>query len=247
MNDHREDFTEESYRDLLIAAAGRRRFAGFQEAHAETAIALWRHDVDCSPQRALALARIESGVGVQSTFFFMLTSEFYNVLEPANAGIVRSIASMGHWIGIHFDPAAHAAAMDGAFDLAERLEADAHCFRRVLGVEPVAFSFHNPDVGDWLKLEEERVNGLVNAYSARLKRDFEYCSDSNGYWRFKRLADVVASEPLRPLQVLTHPEWWTPEVLSPRDRIGRCAEGRCLGALRRYDDFLTANGRINVR
>lgn len=58
--EHERDFTEEHYRELLRLARGRYRFAAFtDDATGERSI-LWRHDVDISPQRAQALARIEA-------------------------------------------------------------------------------------------------------------------------------------------------------------------------------------------
>ena len=49
-----------------------------------------------------------------------------------------------------------------------------------------AFSFHNPQKTDY-NYENFLYEGLVNCYSKKFKDDLPYCSDSNGYWRFRRL------------------------------------------------------------
>ena len=49
------------------------------------------------------------------------------------------------------------------------------------------------------------------------------------------------------LHVLTHPEWWTPEAMSPRERVVRSVEGRGSRVLSDYDALLARHDRINVR
>jgi len=49
------------------------------------------------------------------------------------------------------------------------------------------------------------------------------------------------------LHVLTHPEWWQPEAMAPRDRIVRCVEGRAAYTLRDYDEQLVRGNRENRR
>jgi hypothetical protein len=48
------------------------------------------------------------------------------------------------------------------------------------------------------------------------------------------------------LQVLTHPEFWQEEVMSPKERIARCADGRAEKAKQWYDQVVRAYGRENV-
>ena len=62
-----------------------------------------------------------------------------------------------------------------------------------------------------------------------------YVSDSNGYWRFERLPEVLAAGAHERLHVLTHPEWWQEEAMSPRERILRCIAGRARRRGDRHD------------
>ena len=65
---------------------------------------LLRHDVDFSIDCAHQIAKHESKLKVYSTFFFMLTSNMYNILSAHNQKLVKEIANMGHKVSIHFDP-----------------------------------------------------------------------------------------------------------------------------------------------
>ncbi|MCD7909896.1 MAG: hypothetical protein LUH04_19885 [Clostridium sp.] len=49
------------------------------------------------------------------------------------------------------------------------------------------------------------------------------------------------------LQVLTHPENWTPEPLTPRQRIQRCFDGRAARAAEGYDHFLRLHPPVKNR
>lgn len=241
-----DDFTEKSYEDILVECKLKYNFITYQNNSPELKSIILRHDVDMSPQRALALAKIESKHNILSTYFFMLTSDFYNLLELDNANVVKEIAHMGHKIGIHIDAKARMEGTNHNKSLDALLMDEKACFENFLTITPHAFSFHNPDVGQWLQVEDESIAGMFNAYSSKMKKEFKYCSDSNGYWRFDRLGDVVVTEHQKPLHILTHPEWWVPSPMSPRDRIARAANGRMSKCLERYDDFLNENGRLNI-
>ena len=106
-------------------------------------------------------------------------------------------------------------------------------------------SWHNPDRSNLLDFDAEVYGGLTSTYSARLRRDYTYCSDSNGYWRFKPMRDVIDQGHDR-LHLLTHPAWWTPEPMAPSDRIDRAILGRARKVRVDYDALLASGGRRNV-
>ena len=240
-----EDFTEEGYRACLALAAACWRFESFGTASA-TPHVLWRHDVDVSPNRALRLAEIENTRGVKATYFFLLHSEFYSCFEKSIRAIMRRIAGLGHDIGLHFDVAFYDDIVDLA-SLERRILFEANLVAELAAAQPGAVSFHNPTPQQLERYDQPRLAGLANAYGRPLQTGYHYVSDSNGYWRFNRLHDVLAARANPALHVLTHPEWWTPECHSPRDRIVRAIEGRAARGLDAYDAFLKAQGRENVR
>ncbi len=238
------DFTEAAFRGHLTALkAGGYRFVLFGEA-AEGRQVLWRHDIDFSLHRAARLARIEAEAGVRATYFVNPRSAHYNPAEPDSAPLLRILTDCGHAIGLHFDADAYA---ESAWTPA-RLEAAVARERRLLELildRPVqAMSWHNPTVSNLLDFKADRVGGLVNAYGEAVRQGFVYASDSNGYWRFEPMGQVIAAGHER-LHLLTHPEWWTPEPLSPSARIDRCIQGRADAVRASYDAALARGGRQN--
>jgi hypothetical protein len=224
------DFTEAEYVRLVRLAAQHYRFITFGAwRDAPPRSVLWRHDLDFSVHRALALARIEADVGIVSTYFVNLHSPYYNALEADVAGRVREILALGHELGVHYDPT-----FETSRGPVETLAAERSLLEDVFGVHVPAFSLHNPVVAGW-NAEEDEVAGMVNAYGRGLRERFAYCSDSHGVWRHRRLRDVLEAADDERLHVLTHPEWWVPEPMPPRERVTRAIEGRAARTHARYD------------
>jgi hypothetical protein len=237
-----DDFTTEHYATLLEIAKSRYRFGSYGEPPDSRRTILWRHDCDVSLNRAARLAAIESGKAVKSTYFVNPHSDFYNLLEKSQAQLVRNIIKLGHDIGLHFDSAYYD--VESEDQLEELVAVEAKWLRDWFGVRIRAFSFHNPNTLT-LTCEREEYAGLINCYSRTFKTDVAYCSDSNGYWRFKRLRDVLEQSEDQRLQILTHPEWWQEEPLPARERVVRSVYGRANACLTTYDDLLERHGRRN--
>src|SRR5690242_12696176 len=90
------DFTRENYRKILNIAKQKYTFKFFTDDLKENNWILWRHDVDYSPQSAFKLAKIESEQKIFSTYFLLLHSEFYNLLEEEVTECFKKISKMGH-------------------------------------------------------------------------------------------------------------------------------------------------------
>jgi hypothetical protein len=238
------DFTRLYYRCLLKVVALNYKIGPVSEYENENVTAIWRHDVDLSPQSALALAKIEKQKGIEASYFFNLRSEFYNFMEPEILTIVLSIRDMGHEVGVHLD--AEQVDVSSAGSLEESLEREKIVFESVSGVKLKSFSFHNPTVvPETATYRDTTYAGLINAYSANFIDGFEYCSDSNGHWRFEPLGEFVQKNHPR-IYVLTHPGWWPEEPMSPRERMTRAVSGRADAVFRQYDRFLEKHGRKNI-
>ncbi len=239
------DFTESSYEALLVQAKLENyEFCLFEDVPQGKHV-LWRHDVDYSLQRAKRLAQIEREQGVCATYFICLRLPFYNLLEAESAEIVREIESMGHGIGLHFDSGFYEG--DWNQELLEaRISDEKQVIESNLGVTLSAVSFHDPTAGNMMRFDQNSLGGLVNAYGREFRENYGYCSDSNGYWRHEPIYDVVSSGKFDKLQVLTHPAWWLPNALPPRERIERAVLGRARSVMRGYDEHLKASGRENI-
>jgi hypothetical protein len=244
MTDSRSEFTETAYRELLSVAREHYTFRKFSDALSMTDGVLWRHDIDVSPHRALALARLERDAQVTATYFVHLHSTFYNALEAEIASRLKEIAALGHAIGLHFDPQFNRLTPSDVSALERTVALERDMLQSSVGVPVVALSFHDPDIAGFTEIRDDLVAGLVNAYGSTLRTGFTYCSDSNGYWRFKPIGEVLRERHPR-VQVLTHPEWWVPDPMSPRERIARAIDGRASSAARRYDEALRALNREN--
>lgn len=240
---HKTDFTTSQYVELLRLAKKSYEFVGYGGLKPEGRYVYWRHDVDLSPNRALRLAQLEHEEGVRSTYFFNPHCEFYNLLETSQAKIVKDIISLGHDVGLHFDAGFYKIQNEDELDAL--LVQETELLHNWFGVRVNVFSFHNPN-DFMLGCENDSYGGLINCYSKHFKTLVPYCSDSNGYWRFRRLRDVLEAATDSRLQVLTHPGLWQETVLSPRERVFRCAYGRANRVMYDYDKVLAEHGRENL-
>ena len=153
---------------------------------------------------------------------------------------------MGHQLGLHFDPSYYDGSIRNEEDLVELLKREKGMLEAEFGDIP-AFSFHNPDVGqNWLQYDADELAGMFNAYGSTMIENFTYCSDSNGYWRFARLKEVLQTGDAKRLHVLTHPGWWQESVMSPMDRVDRCIQGRSKAIRNQYVQKLQEMGRTNI-
>jgi hypothetical protein len=213
------EFSQEGYRALLLNF----RKLGYSpsflhrfEAVAGTLIS--RHDIDISLPDALTVARIEGELGWQSDFYFLLTSDLYNLSSARSKGILKEIASLGHAIGLHFDASLYG---DPASLTREQLsygiQAEAENLRDIIDGPVYSVSFHRP-----LKRFQGMpglLAGLPHAYEPRFFCDVAYVSDSKGGWHHGHPLDHQAVSKQLPLQLLTHPIWWTQKLESITGRL----------------------------
>ncbi len=217
------DFTISHYEELLIAAKNKYPFCFYDEIAGKDEFILWRHDIDFSVNRALRLAEVENKLNVKSTFFIHLHSEYYNVFEKEISDKIHKIISLGHQVGLHFDT--HYYNIDNESNLEQKILLEADIIKKFFDVEVSVFSFHNTTPFT-MACQKDSYAGIINTYAALFQTQVEYCSDSNGYWRYKRMLEVIKNNDSGKLQILTHPEWWQEEIMSPWARIKRAIDGR---------------------
>jgi hypothetical protein len=231
------DFTRDNYSRLLQIAKQAYPFKRYTDFARTERFVLWRHDVDFSPHSAVKLAEREAEAGVPAMYFALLHSDFYNLLERDVSDCIRTILGLGHDVGLHFDLSYYP--VRGEEELVRWLAWERHILEDTFQTECRVFSFHNPDAAAAVYRGREYA-GLINAAAAYFFEDVGFCSDSYGYWRTRRLEDVLrqATEPR--LQVLTHPEMWQDAAMSPRQRVNRCIDGRAQKVKERHERFLRA-------
>lgn len=241
------DFTIDNYKRLLNDAFDRYKFITFEkeslQAKTQNNNCLWRHDVDYSVINALKLSEIEKEIGVAATYFFQLSSDYYNVFDHNTSQLIKKIIQHNHKIGLHFYPGLYK--IESEDQLIEKLAFEKHILEKLLDMPINVFSFHNPTEAIITNYHKLEYAGMINTYAAEIKDKFAYCSDSNGYWRHKRLEDFL-KEGQPNIQVLTHPAWWQSRELYPRERIFNTIYQRAELNQKDYDNLLKSHGRINV-
>lgn len=240
---HFEDFTLSNYRKLLRLAKQNYDFQNYVNFDTSTKYILWRHDIDFSMHRALKLAQLEAQENIKATYFVMFRSEFYNLMEAEISDLVFQIKNLGHDIGLHFD--SHFYNIKTEEELEKYLMFEKELLEQLFQLQVHAFSFHNTTPFT-MSCQNEKYAGLINVYANYFQTEVGYCSDSNGYWRFRRLEDVLQKAEDSCLQVLTHPSLWQDEPMAPRQRVLRGIQGRANKTIQWYDKTLAKYGRKNI-
>jgi hypothetical protein len=236
------DFTYSEYSGLISLAKKNFTFKNFQTFDFSQRDIIWRHDIDMSPFLALQLAKIEAKHSVQSVYFLLLHSEFYNPLDVQNRKYINEIISLGHSVELHFDPKFYN--INSESELDKYIEFEKSILEITFDIDVNVFSFHN-NTGFTLNCENGSYGGLLNVYSKTFKK-IPYCSDSNGYWRYQRLKDVLSDAEDYNLQILTHEVWWTKEIMSPNQKIEDCIKKHSNSTYKNYVELAEKMNLINI-
>ena len=206
-------FSRAGYRRLVEGFLG----AGYQPATFESVRqdcpdVILRHDVDVSLEAAVEIGEIERDMGVQATYFVMISNSFYNIHSYEGRRSLARLCDLGHHVGLHFDTT-HYANGDGGGDFAGAIEHEFRVLAAVIG-EPIGIiSFHNP-VPELVN--RERSEGFpAHTYEPRFFRDLTYVADSGGEWRFGGPFERPGFREGRAIHLLTHPIWWMHDEPDP--------------------------------
>ncbi|MCX6166224.1 MAG: hypothetical protein NTU73_15415 [Ignavibacteriae bacterium] len=237
-----KDFSRKNYKRLLEIARKNYSFVLYNKRPLNFKSIYLRHDIDISVNSALPLAKIESELNIKSTYFLLLHSDFYNLFEKEISSIVKNIIKLGHKIGLHFD--SHYYNIKNEINLEAKLLLEKKIIENIFDTEVKVFSFHNPNRFA-LNCRKYQYSDMINTYSDYFQKNVTYISDSNGYWRHKNLEDYLTDAREKNLQILLHPEWWQASVMSPKERIWRCIDGRALKSRKKYIAVLNKFRRNN--
>ena len=237
------DFTLRHYEEILLETKKNHVFESFSNFDKSSNFVLNRHDVDFSIENALKLAVLESENETYSTYLFMIHSEYYNFLEKETIEVIKKIKLLGHNIGLHFD--AQFYEIKKKENLDQMIEVEKNIMERYLDIKIEVFSFHNT-TDFTMNCKDWSYGGLINTYSDYFQSNVEYCSDSNGYWRFERMLDFVKANEHNKIQLLTHPIWWTEEIMSPKEKVNNCIEKRANKNKIEYNNILKYFNRSNI-
>lgn len=190
---------------------------------------LIRHDIDFSVDFAYKLALFEFEIGIRSTYFFLLTSNMYNLMSSKNQKLVRSIIKLGHKVSIHFDPTAH--------DELEKFENEKRLFENIFDVEVDIVSLHRP--GTFLDNNYVNLCGIPHTYSETYFLKMKYLSDSGGRDVIPLISEYLYGDRSQGLHLLIHPVWWVGKGLSPTETLNFWRK--------KNSEFLQAEVRLNCK
>ena len=172
-----------------------------------------RHDIDYSLEQAVKLARIEKDLGVRSTYFVLLSSDFYNPASSSSYRYLHEILDLGHDIGLHFDETAYSYER---FGMEYFIRKEARILSDLIDVNINSFSLHRPN---HFSLETEiRIPGLINSYGEEFFHGFKYLSDSRRRWR-EPVEEIIEKGKFEKLHILTHAFWYHEDDLTISETI----------------------------
>jgi len=201
-------YSIETYQSLIKLALKRGyKFKSFLDAGKTFDHSIYlRHDVDYSLRIATELAKINTSLGVQGTFFLLLRSQFYNLLNYTSLNCAQEIQRLGQHVAIHYYLPSTFPVNDD--QIADQIQADFEIVKRHLpGIQPV-FSWHNPTPEIFNRSPDFNVPGLTSAYGAKFTKDIPYYSDSNMRHSVAQLEEVIGEKHHSALQLLLHPLIW---------------------------------------
>ena len=211
------EFSKTGYQTLLETAldAGYRFIPFDNTLHLKQGrCCLLRHDVDVDLGAALEIAKVESVLGIRSTFFLMLRSPLYNLIGRANSRIVQEIIQLGHWIGLHYDDGF---CLDKQYSLDEWICLESRILENMFGVEIKAVSFHQPSQA--ILSGKIKLNNYVNTYNKKELDGFYYVSDSNKVWKVESPYNIFQKELYSKVHLLIHPLWWIGDYNLPTEDV----------------------------
>ena len=228
-------FTYKAYKKLIETLKNNGySLADYHNDQVQKKSVVLRHDVDNSLEKALAFAQYEQQLGVKSTYFVLLTSNFYNIASQKSRSILKEIQGMGHEVGLHFDEMAYGDLEKES--LIQCVEKEAEIMRQLTGLEISAVSMHRPSKktldGNYVFLS------LVNSYSQKYFKAYKYLSDSRMHWR-ENVLEIIESNAFDHLHILTHPFWYNEEEHSMK----ACLKDFIGSANKERYDFMNENFR----
>lgn len=223
-------FTYESYRKLIdLLRLNGYFFVDYESYKKYDKCVIMRHDIDTSPEKALRLAKLEAEEGISSTYFALLSSQFYNIAAKETKKILLQISDLGHKIGLHFDEMNYA-----EFDrdkIESYINNEVWIMNQILPIEIKAVSMHRPS-RQTLEADYD-LNHVVNSYGKIFFKDFKYVSDSRRRWR-EDVEDIVKSCKYKRLHILTHAFWYNEVEIDLKTTL---SEFIFSGNIARYEIF----------
>ncbi len=176
-----------------------------------------RHDIDFDIEYAYELSKVEDSLEVKSTYFFLMRSHSYNLFEPTNFKLIKSIISRGHQVSIHFDPTIYE-------DIEAGFSEEKKLFEMIFNVEVKYISIHRPS--EFFLNNPNAICGVNHTYNPIFFKQLKYFADSQGSFRFGHPLESEEFQKNQSIQLLIHPIWWATKSIHPLDRLNEFLNNR---------------------
>lgn len=231
------DFTYKSYLKLINKLRDKRyEIVTYQNWEQAGRCAILRHDVDNDLQKAAAMAEFEKSIGVHSTYFLLLTSDFYNVFSKESQRLIDKIKWGGHFIGLHFDEVRYPELMGKTEEIKSRILYESTILSEAINDTVKVVSMHRPskEILD----ADLRIPDMVNSYGSVFFHDFKYLSDSRRRWR-EPVEEIIDSSEYERLHILTHPFWYSEEEKTLEKTVSDFVNSANLQRYEQMEDNIT--------
>ena len=196
-------------------------FGDFKKNRVNYDFLLLRHDVDYSPELALKMARLEADLGIKATYFILLSSPHYNLLNSQFIQFPRKLTKMGHEVGLHYDVEVFEAFTSKK--QIELLKLECELLSSLACKEVKSIAMHNPSTSGE---DIFKKTNFINAYADQFTKEISYFSDSCGAWRNEFIDCVIKNDFPSQMQLLIHPIFWGSIHLSRWEVIDRFIQGK---------------------
>ena len=185
-------FTYEAYETLIdLLRKHGYTVSSYRNWQMATRCVILRHDIDYDPAKAIEMAKLEQRLGVQSTYFALLTSDFYNAFSKESGEMFREISACGHEIGLHFDEVRYPELAGDADAVREKIIQECRLLEAAAGREITIVSMHRPSKA--ILEADLEIPGIINSYGSVYFKGFKYLSDSRRRWR-EPVEDIISSK-----------------------------------------------------
>lgn len=211
------NFTYDAYIELIkLLKSNFYNFANYKNYKEILRPVIFRHDIDNSLEKALKIARIENENNVKSTYFALLSTNFYNIFSKESNEILTEIKKLGHKIGLHFDEKRYV--IKDKEDLEKYIEYEKSILEKVIGTKVYSVSMHRPS--KWILENDIQFKNIINTYSKTFFDEFRYLSDSRMHWR-EDVLGIINSRKYDKLHILTHPFWYDEGEGDIKERVSK--------------------------
>lgn len=209
-------FTYDAYRQLILKLKENNyQFISYHNPFQYDRTVILRHDVDFDLEKAAKMAVLEKELQVSSTYFILLSTNFYNIHSASSKKWIFNILGNGHTIGLHFDETKYEEEDTQALE--GRILDEIKIFNQELGENIIrSVSMHRPSKR---MLESDlQPKGIINSYSRKFFEEYKYLSDSRMNWR-EDVFSVIDSFGNNHLHILTHPFWYSEEEKTMKEKL----------------------------